>query len=84
MPLNVTDAGLKVAAVSMASLNAISLFLLAIIFSDITALETKFTAQAQYNVETYARRDDVELDVDRILAAIKDLSDKLDKNKHEP
>jgi len=78
MTINVTDAGFKVAAISMGALNAISLFLLAVIFSDIDALEAKDAAQTQYNVETYARRDDVELDVDRILSAIKDLSDKLD------
>jgi hypothetical protein len=59
MTLNITDAGLKVAAISMGALNAISLFLLAMIFSDIDALEAKDSYQAQYNVETYARRDDV-------------------------
>ena len=79
--MNVTDAGLKVAAISMASLNGISLFLLAIIFADITTLETKLAAQTQYNVETYARRDDVQLDVDRILEAISKLSDKIDEIK---
>ena len=77
--MNITDAGLKVAAISMASLNGISLFLLAIIFADITTLETKLASQTQYNVETYARRDDVQLDVDRILEAISKLSDKIDE-----
>ena len=82
MPVNVTDAGLKVAALSMASLNGISLFLLAVIFADIAALETKLTAQTQYNVETYARRDDVQIAGDRILEAINKLSDKIDEIQH--